>query len=64
MNGNVILETRTGKNIEVLEHIKSMLSKIDFPENMKLDGELGSFGLNQLTFQQATGIIKEKRQTH
>ncbi len=61
VDGNVILETRTGKKIEVLEHIKSMLSKIDFPENIKLDGELGSFGLNpELTFQQATGIIKRK----
>ena len=61
VDGNVILETRTGKKIEVLEHIKLMLSKIDFPENIKLDGELGSFGLNpELTFQQATGIIKRK----
>jgi len=61
VDGNIILETRTGKKIEVLEHIKSMLNKIDFPENIKLDGELGSFGLNpELTFQQATGIIKRK----
>ena len=44
-----------------MDHIKSELTKINFPENIKLDGELGSFGLNpKLTFQQATGIIKRK----
>tara|TARA_Y100000389_G_scaffold204491_2_gene257384 strand:+ start:6130 stop:8331 length:2202 start_codon:yes stop_codon:yes gene_type:complete len=60
-DGKVILESRKGTKIQVLDHIKSELTKINFPENIKLDGELGSFGLNpKLTFQQATGIIKRK----
>ena len=55
------LETRTGKQIGVLNHIKEALKKYNIPENLKLDGELGSFGMNpKLTFQQATGIINSK----
>ena len=55
------LETRTGKQIGVLNHIKEALKKFNIPENLKLDGELGSFGMNpKLTFQQATGIINSK----
>ena len=60
-DGEWILESRTGKAFEILDHIKKELSKIDVPENFKLDGELGSFGPDPaLTFQQATGIIKRK----
>ena len=55
------LETRTGKQISLLNHIKETLKKFNIPENIKLDGELGSFGINpKLTFQQATGIINSK----
>ena len=56
-----ILESRTGKQFEILDHIREALDKYSVPTNIKLDGELGSFGLEpDLTFQQATGIIKRK----
>ena len=43
------------------KELNSALKKFNIPENFKLDGELGSFGMNpKLTFQQATGIVNSK----
>tara|TARA_X000000368_G_scaffold419090_2_gene422353 strand:+ start:11619 stop:13958 length:2340 start_codon:yes stop_codon:yes gene_type:complete len=60
-DGKWIIESRTGKQFETLAHIRKELDKIKLPENFRLDGELGSFGENpELTFQQATGLVKRK----
>ena len=61
LEADLILIVLDINSTQILDHIKKELSKIDIPDNLKLDGELGSFGPDPaLTFQQATGIIKRK----
>lgn len=55
------LFSRTGKEFYNLQTIRNSLQKNPYNDSIILDGEIGCFGKNpELSFQEATGIIKRK----
>ena len=64
INGEPRFLTRTGKDIENFNALREDIKKCKIPDGIILDGELGCFGKNpELTFQEATGIVKRKKGT-